>query len=89
MSEYKPKSEKRSVILYYNNIKTAFKMLPTYEERGELFTDICNYEMYETLPDLFSSSNVEAVFTMISDSIDINKVKWKKRCQQNYENRTK
>ena len=88
MSEYEPKSKKRSFVLYYNNIETAFTMLKSQEERGELFTDICNFEMYGEEPSSFSNTAIEVIYHLISGTLKENRDKWLLRCKQNSINRT-
>lgn len=88
MSDYEPKSKKRSFVLYYNNVETVLKMLRTNEERGELFTDLCNYEMYGEEPLEFSSPQIQAVFYLISSTLRENKERWVLQCKQNSINRT-
>ena len=85
MSEYKPKTKKRSFLLYYNNVIPALKMLPDNEDLGELFRALCNYEMYGEVPEDFRRPQTESLFELITLSLQENHEKWLARCEINKE----
>ncbi len=88
MSDYKPKSKKKSFVLFYNNVLPALKLLPDNEDLGELFRAICDYEINGELREDFRSPQTESLFAMIKYSLDENKERWLLRCEQNSTNRT-
>ena len=88
MGDYKPKSKKKSFVLFYNNVLPALELLPDNEDLGELFRAICDYEIYDNEREDFRSPLTASLFAMIKYSLDENKGKWLLRCQQNSTNRT-
>lgn len=83
MSDYKPKSKKRSFVLFYNNILPALELLPDNEDLGELFRAICDYEINNNDRVDFRSPLTASLYTMIKYSLDENKDKWLLRCERN------
>lgn len=88
MSDYKPKSKKKSFVLFYNNVLPALDLLPDNEDLGELFRAICDYEINDIEREDFRSPQTASLFAMIKYSLDENKGKWLLRCEQNSTNRT-
>ena len=88
MSDYKPKSKKRSFVLFYNNIKPALALLDDNYDLGELFRAICDYEIDGIDRTDFRSPQAQSLYQMIKYSLDENKQKWERRCEINSAIRT-
>lgn len=88
MSDYKPKSKKRSFVLFYNNIKPALALLEDNYDLGELFRAICDYEIDGVDRMDFRSPQTQSLYQMIKYSLDENREKWERRCEINSTIRT-
>lgn len=77
MSDNTKKIESKGFCLYKDTLQTAFKILPTYEERGKLFTSILQYVNNET-PEKFTD-RIETCFLFLLNSIELSNEKYLKR----------
>lgn len=69
--------ETKGFCLYIDTLQTAFKILPTMEERGQLLTNIYQYVSNEKVDNF--SERISTVFMFLQNSINIANSKYLKR----------
>ena len=87
MSDYEPKSKKKSVKLFYDHIGYALEELEN-QDLGALFRLVFDYEINGVEPESIPQ-NIRVLFRMFHDDLDRNRDEWVRKCEQNYRNRMK
>ena len=77
MSDNTKKIEAKGFCLYKDTLQTAFRILPSYEERGKLLTSILQYVNNEKVT--FFDDRIETCFLFLQNSIELSNEKYLKR----------
>lgn len=71
------KIESKGFCLYKDTLQTAFQILPSYDERGKLFTNVFQYVTNEDIENF--SEKITTCFLFLKNSINITNQKYLKR----------